>query len=256
MTAPREDWGRIGPYPYTTFRKEKTLTWREQAASWSDLPKQPLCVTAIMSTPVVAGVDNRINLDGLLASAALTTHPYPSQWGRDGDVTLPLPLELLWVSDTGLPLWAATPLQPLGDAVDGREYWHKRTPSHRADFGVKLNAVTTAGRWKEYRVPLRTVTTDRLTALCIGNQAEVERLLASVSHIGKKGSVGYGRVARWLVEPAGDAVVADQLLALRPVPIAYYDGKPAPQHGVLRQREAWTPPYWVARWHQPCVCPA
>ncbi len=247
------DWSTIGPMPYTTFRKGATLTWAQQRDAWRDAGKQPLRVSAQMATPVVMGVDSHVHLDGLLSVAALTSHPYPSQWGADGSMTLPLPLELLWVSPKGRPLWAATPLAPLGETAEGREYWHKRTPSHRADFGAKLNAVTTAGRWKEYRVPLKTVTTMHLVGLCIGDAGEVERLLGVIQHVGKKGSAGYGRVARWTVEPT-EASVTD-ILALRPVPVAYFDGKPAPTTGVLRQREAWTPPYWIAKWHEPCVCP-
>lgn len=253
MTAAREDWGRIAPYPFTTFRKARTVTWREQAEIWASLPKEGLRIVAHLVTPAVFGVDGAIHLDGMLAAAALTTHPYPSQWVRDGEVTLPLPLELLWVSPQNLPLWAATPLRPFGLAAEGREYWHRRTPSHRADFGAKLNAVTTAGRWKEYRVPLKTVTTDRLEAICIGDRAEVERLLAATGYVGKKGSMGYGRVARWSVEP--HPVEIAEIVASRPMPLAYFDGRAAPMTGVLRESESWTPPHWVARWHAPCVCP-
>ena len=46
MSATREDWGRLAPYPFTTLRKARTVTWREQAAIWRDMPKEPLAVIA------------------------------------------------------------------------------------------------------------------------------------------------------------------------------------------------------------------
>ena len=158
---------------------------------------------------------------------------------------MPLPLELLWVSDDGLPLWACTPLRPVNDdkGLDAVEYWHKRYPAHRAEFGHKLNANTTAGRWREYRTPVHTHSVNTLASLAIGNPEETLRLLETITHIGKKGSQGFGRVAKCEVIAANHN--ADDIVSLRRVPVASCLGK----NRKVLPNCPWTPPYWYApRW--------
>jgi hypothetical protein len=206
-------------------------------------------VVAELVTPVAN--PQELALDGVLSWGALTTHPVGSHFAPEGSV-VPLPLELLWVSPEGRPLWAATPLRPLVPGIESREYWHKRYPSHRAEFGHKLNAVTSAGRWKEYRMPVQALSVARLGAWCLGERSEVERLLSPVTHIGKKGSMGYGRVARWTVTPAPEVAAAD-ILAQRPVPLRYWRDHDACPGGRIEPQRGWTPPYWFAPWWEDCL---
>jgi hypothetical protein len=246
------DWARLGPLPRVGVhhREKKSRTWERARDKWAELSKTPLIVTAELVTPIIHAERDRTHLDSILSAAALTAHPVESDFGG-AQCVIPLPLDLAWVSDSGQPLWACSPLEPVGETTESHEYWHKRYPGHRAELGSKMNAVTTAGRWKEYRVPMRVSHVDRLQALCFGDRAEIERLLGFVTHIGKKGSMGYGRVARWTVTEGSHS--RDDVLSRRAVPIDYFSGREIA--GVLKPRCGWTPPYWYAPWWAPCVTP-
>lgn len=249
MRAQAVDWARLGPLPTVTpYNKGKrALTWEERRDACMALPKRGLIVSAEMVTPIVHAEDHLTHLDAILSAAALTSHPVAS--GFKGQVcSLPLPLELAWVSPAGQPLWACSPLVPLDAPVASREYWHKRYPSHRAEFGDKLSADTSAGRNREYRVPLHAESVTTLHAVCIGHAEEVQQLLEVVTHIGKKGSMGYGRVARWSVVESDHTL--EDVLALRSVPI-----EASPSDTATAPR-GWTPPYWYAPWWLPCRVPA
>ena len=245
------NWTALGPLPRVAAwnQRRRSRNWEKRRDDYADLPKAPLVITAEIVTPLLPAERDCTHLDSVLSFAALTTHPVASDYERVAVV--PLPLYLAWVSPEGRPLWACTPLMPVGAGLATREYWHKRYPSHRADFGDRLNAVTSAGRWKEYRVPVHAQHVDRLHALAIGHAGETEKLLRVVTHIGKKGSMGYGRVARWTVT-SGAHSLAD-VLALRAVPVAYYEGRQP--IGALALNRGWTAPYWYSPWWADCMVP-
>lgn len=246
-------WRDLRPLPRVSpwNKGRRSYTWEQRRDDYAALPKEPIVITAELVTPVVHAEEMRTHLDGILSAAALSTHPVASAY--DQAAVVPLPLDLVWVSPQGRPLWACTPLMPVGQGMVSREYWHKRYPSHRSDYGDKLNANTSAGRWREYRVPLQAHQIERLQALAIGNIGAIEGLLAAVTHIGKKGSMGYGRVARWSVTTGSHSL--DDVLALRPVPTAYY-GDRVPDGKQIALQRGWTPPYWYSPWWADCVAPA
>jgi len=97
-------------------------------------------------------------------------------------------------------------------------------------------------------MPLHTESATTLHAICIGNREEIERLLKAVTHIGKKGAIGYGRVARWTVTESDHTI--DDVLAARAVPLAYTG-----EHDDSAIPRGWTPPYWYAPWWLPCRAP-
>ena len=243
------NWRALSPLPTVSpwIRGKRSYSWEQRCAEYAELPKAPLVITAEMITPVLHAEGKNTHLDGILAAAVLTDHPHPSAFGDI--ITLPLPLELAWVSPQGYPLWASTPLIPADEGVMGREYWHKRYPGHRAEFGDKQSANTSAGRWREFRVPVAAHSTNRLVAMAIGNADEVLRLLNGVSHIGKKTTIGYGRVARWQVTTGHDHTLAD-VLAHRAVPVAS-----GLVEGRVERHRGWTPPYWHAAKWLDCVMP-
>jgi hypothetical protein len=247
-----DQWLALRPLPRVApwNKGRKSRNWEQRRDDYAALPKAPLIVTAELVTPIVHAERDRTHLDSILAFAAMTDHPVASTF--DDYCVVPLPLHLAWVSPQGLPLWACTPLIPATETMASREYWHKRYPTDRADFGDRMNAVTTAGRWKEYRTPVHASSVERLHALAMGDAAAVEQLLQTVTHIGKKGSMGYGRVARWSVTPATHT--ADDVLALRAVPVGYYAGREP--RGVLQLNRGWTPPYWYAPLWADCMVPA
>lgn len=245
------DWNNLAPLPTIRWQDKKFRLWTTRRDRYAEMEKQPLRIVAHMVTPIIHAERDLTHLDSILSFAALTNHPVESLHGPSGVSVIPLPLELLWVSPKGLPLWACTPLTPVGAAIESKEYWHKRYPTHRAEFGSKMNAVTSAGRWKEYRTPVMAQQVDLLEAFCIGNADEIRRLLDVVTHVGKKGSMGYGRAAKWSVDAIDTGI--DQILSARPVPIEYYEPKPVT--GTVRLNRGFTPPYWYVPWWADCVCP-
>ena len=231
--------------------KDKGYGFDVLAERYAAIDKRPLIIDAVLATPYVpAGSDQSVHLDGILSQAVLTAHPCAPQFNGQACI-VPLPIEILWLSAQGLPLWAASDMLPDGDTNQAREYWHKRYPSHRADFGTKLSATTTAGRWKEYRVPLNAVRTDKLRAVAVGNKAEIERLLSFVSHLGKKGSAGYGRVAQWGVSDLPVENALDLILSAKAVPVDY--AVESEISGIYNPLKGWTPPYWYAPNWSPCM---
>ncbi len=228
---------------------EKGYGFREMAQRYQSMSKQTLMVRGELLTGCIpAESGGALHLDAILSQAVLTAHPCPAQYPK-GAAIIPLPLDILWIDKNGWPLWASTDLKPI-DQNEGREYWHKRYPAHRAPLGSKLNANTSAGRWREYRMPVKTIHSTSLTAVCIGNLDEVKRLLDHVTHVGKKGSIGYGRI-KWTVEPIELIDTLSAIHAEKALPIEY--AKQQGIEGIYRPTKAWTPPYWYAPNWTDCV---
>ena len=113
MRGPVNDWSGLGPLPEVNpYNKgRRSYTWEQKRADYASLPKSALIITAELITPIVHAERGKTHLDSLLAFAALTDHPVASHY-KDA-VTIPLPLEMAWMSPAGLPLWACTPLLPV-----------------------------------------------------------------------------------------------------------------------------------------------
>lgn len=224
---------------------------------YAQLPLTGLRVTARLGTPYIPSEPNgALHLDALIAWAVIQSLSYPITWPAGSAAVVPVPLELAWVSPEGLPLWTASLLRPDGDMLAGREYWHKRYPTDRADLGHRQNAQTRAGRWKEYRVPVATVLAREVTGLAIGHLGMVRDLLAHVTHLGKRAGTGYGRVLEWEVQPVMTprAILRTAISAGRPVPVRAIAEKGADMSLPAQiNRRGWTPPYWFVPWHEPCV---
>lgn len=220
---------------------------RPYRARYAALECAPLRITLrLRPGGRLAGYDP-LNLDNLLARLVVVE----ATAGRglppsDEPYCLPVPLRCLWRSPEGLPLWGATVFSPLGPNGPDVAYWHKRaqtgvwTGTKTGRFGI----ASTAGRWMERRVPLPTVVCDTWTADCVGNAAEIARLLALCGFVGKRRTNGFGEVETWAVEPLAEfALVRDGRLT-RPVPAAAVEllgherpeDEPAPV--------GWTPPEW------------
>lgn len=224
-------------------------SWRGLYDQWRTLPAYPLQVSATLANGYVSTIDGGLHLDGILSAACLSLFA-----SRVEDCVapsiIPLPLALSWVSPQGLPLWTATDLMPVDEVGKGVCYVHSRYPTHRADLASRQSAVMTAGRYKDARIPLQVTGAAAVEGFCIGDPAAVVKLLDRITHIGRKGAHGHGRVLRWEVEPC--AVTEDDVMDLRPVPIEYLaetgEGVVASR---LFPRRGWTPPYWYAPAHAP-----
>lgn len=188
-------------------------------------------------------------LDNLLARAVVNE----ATQGRgvpnsEAPYDLPTPLQCLWRSPEGLPLWAASCFTPVGRAEADTVYWHKRAPTGRfaANNGRRLSLTTKSGRWMERRVPVPVTVAGAWEAFCVGEPSEIARLLAGISHLGKKRAIGWGEVREWRIEPEAEpfALVREGRL-VRPLPEAARtallpDWEPQEPPYPL----GWTPPQW------------
>jgi CRISPR type IV-associated protein Csf3 len=90
----------------------------------------------------------------------------------------------------------------------------------------------------DYRVPERRYVADRWVATCVGNKAEVERLLSMVQYFGKASKRGCGFIDSWTVEAIDRFSWRDaDGFALRPIP--------TDDDSVVGVRQGFTPPYWL-----------
>ncbi len=215
---------------------------------YAALPMEPLTIRAEMVPGShLAGYD-ALCIDNLLARAVVMEAtggagiPASSEPYR-----LPVPLRVLWRSEEGLPLYAATPMRPEGQSVSDTRYWHKRQQSGRWTVGRRgrFNIAPGDGRWMERRVPLPTTLARAWVANVVGNGEEMLRLLRLIHHIGKRRSNGYGEVSEWSVSAGPSfALVVDGALA-RSLPEAAAGLLSAGRPGETPTPVAWTPPQWL-----------
>lgn len=211
------------------------------------LHMEPLTITIHLRPGAqLAGYDP-LNLDNLLARAVVdeatqgrglpnSREPY---W-------LPVPLQCLWRSPEGLPLWASSVFRPVGPEIKDTFYWHKRQQKGeftRAKSG-RFAPRSTQGRWMERRVPLPALVVERLEATCCGNREEITRLLAGLDFIGKRRAIGFGEVAQITVASAAAFSLVQAGRLVRPFPalaLELLDGQ-LPQGSAAPV--GWTPPQW------------
>lgn len=144
---------------------------------------------------------NSIALDALLASAVAARDGIAPATTREGLQEIEIPVQR---SECGrYHLASVAEYQPEQRAL---RYLTKRAPieQYQTIGSDKIRRVDiTAGENKSYRLPMETVhlVDDRMTWWCIGDANEIRSLLCLVSYLGKKRSVGLGKVRDWLVEP-------------------------------------------------------
>lgn len=145
---------------------------------------------------------------------------------------------------------------------DRHEHIAKRLATeHAADLRPKSRNVVAMGNsiYKSYRLPLRVRLIDRVAWLCEAHRRDVLHLLKSVHAIGKKRSVGYGRVREFTAEHIdGDlywyAPSDDGLVLMRPLPFG--DWLPVGLLGARRDFGAACGPYWHPSRYCDIVTPA
>lgn len=214
---------------------EKGMGFRELQKRYLSLECQPLKITGTLLNGYIP--NGALHLDGILSSAVFAAHPCSYKTIAQPSL-VPLPIIGLWQDSSGAILYASSDFE-CDDEHKGQEYWHKRYPSTHNEWvkPKQINVKTTAGQYKDYRVPMDVRLAKTITAYCIGNKAEIERLLGFVTHVGKKSSQGFGRVINWQVETADVGI--DDVLRNRPVPVE----SKLKNKGRMRH-ETWTSPYW------------
>jgi hypothetical protein len=139
-------------------------------------------------------------------------------------------------------------MPPAHEAV---EHIAKRLAVEHADLlREKQRLVVAMGNstFKSYRLPLMLRGVARIVWFALAHRRPVLKLLKSVVALGKKRSLGYGRVERWEAEYVGDddwSWVAQSEagpVLMRPLPIC--DELPCGLLGAKADYGAVQPPYW------------
>lgn len=141
---------------------------------------------------------------------------------------------------------------PIVSEAPVHEFISKRYASELASFldpkhRKKLD--TSSGHWKSYHLPLKVRAASRVTWFAVGDRRGIWKLLQRVTSIGKKRSVGYGRISRWAVEPIDRDISwfatdgdGEKMLLMRPLP--HCDDLPQNMTGYAVDYGAVQPPYW------------
>jgi hypothetical protein len=88
--------------------------------------------------------------------------------------------------------------------AEGKDYWNKRFDNGYAellDLGRQRKVNVGEGRYRSYHMPVFYLAALWVEWYAVGNIDAVRSLLADVWALGKKTVQGFGRVARWEVEP-------------------------------------------------------
>lgn len=193
-------------------------------------------------------------IDGILAAAVAVRDQLPPPANADACVPIEIPL----AKEPGGRFHLASFSTYRREASELR--WLNRRPviAEAQTMGdAKLRKLDiSSGANKGYRIPLETMHLegDALTWWAIGDADEVRELLELVPYLGKKRSVGLGRVREWIVEecePWGDGfpVVRDGH-PTRPLPLDW-PGLVEPNTAI----RCITYPYWAHTREVLCAVP-
>ncbi len=221
---------------------------------------QLLQVTAELATPICGDVPL---LDSLLELL---------MWGRAGGAQRlrrsdPLPAEPVHIPilrrRIGGVLVACSSAPIYRVERDGREFLAKRLAVENAiDLEARERKVVAVGNatLKSYYMPLHVRQIARVVWLCLGTRRAILSLLRSTDAIGRKRSVGYGRVARWsaeyrpeLADVSWFAPSPQGPVLMRPLP--YCAELPAGLLGARRDFGACTGPMWHPANYRELVVP-
>jgi len=173
---------------------------------------EPLQITAILRTAVIC--DQWLPLDGILLSQKTRDDFGFREMSTSGvsNIAQPkgeamkggkLPIKTVhgkeWYYRCSWAVW--------GPHIDGRDYWNKRYDNGLSDFvtfGGRGTVNNFAGQFKAYHQPVFYRSALWVRWYCVGDSAELIRLLSTCTNIGKKPAQGWGRVMRWEVESIGD----------------------------------------------------
>ena len=101
---------------------------------------------------------------------------------------------------------------------------------------------TNRGFFKDFMINYPILLTDSLTFYCNGDKKELERLLSNISYIGKKTSIGSGKILNYRIESIEeDYSFFKDNHVMRPVPTKF--NIPLVE-GMIIQMQSYKPPYW------------
>lgn len=119
----------------------------------------------------------------------------------------------------------------------------------------KAKVDTSQGQFKNWDLPLKIIETNRIDWYCVGDKLEIERLLNSCTHLGKKRSQGKGQILRWNVQVIDcDKSFYFEGQIMRPIPTNCVN--PDILKGTFDVMQwAFTPPYFLPENRTLCVMP-
>jgi hypothetical protein len=223
---------------------------------------KPLKITAWLDAPLAGEIPM---LDSIV-EWSMSLHldsicPGVKRAGPDEPVepgTIPIPIRRRRVGRFPVPLCSAgiTP----APIIDTHEHFHMSMAGIRATETCDRRVLSVkSGQHRSYRLPLRVRVVDRVCWYVVGRAKDLRRWLRGVPAVGKKTAYGYGLVARWEVEPAGEdwswfAPSPAGPVLMRPLP-AEVD-LPDGLIGYRRWFGSPVPPYWQRNLYteivQPC----
>lgn len=218
---------------------------------YETMPLEPLVITVTLQQAIIHY--DHVNLDNLLARAVLEAERFDvSAMDKTKAYELPVPLKKIWMSDEGLPLWAASVFLPVGEIYEDSVFLHKRV--ERFEFSERQPNVK-CGRWMARRMPKTTYQSEskQWQSFCIGNAEEIKKVLPFIGFLGKHRSVGFGEIKEWDVSKWDgndvQTIVKDnRLIHAIPQEVAGVLGIEIEDIPYL---VGWTPPQWKpALWSQ------
>jgi len=201
---------------------------------------QPLIVTAYMRTNVVSDV--WLTLDGMLYYYAMMDRygEFPSERPAEPN---DLPLDVRgegsdWYYTCSLP-------HPHPWWIDeGTSYLNNRFDQEFIDYldmGKKRIVQTIGGEFKQKHMPIFYKVVPIIQWYCVGDRDRIIYLLANATHIGKYQAHGWGRVARWTVEPS----FSDLSVWCNDEPMRAIPASGVKRDGCERAYLAIRPPYYL-----------
>lgn len=193
-------------------------------------------------------------LDALLAAQVALREQLPPP--RDASDCVPIEIPIAREPDGRFHLCSFSAAEYDAHAL---RYVNRRAPieQYQTIGETKIRRVQiTTGANKSYRIPMETknAADDALAWWCIGDAEKIRELLTTALYLGKKRSVGLGRVLRWDVEPcepwAGFPVVSPDGKPLRPLP-ADWPGLNVPR----TEFRTLSFPYWDHSKEELCAVP-
>lgn len=221
----------------------------------------PLRVRAVLRTPVIG--DPNLPLDSILF-ALVTRQDLGAQEMTISGASLlaepkgtpnrgtPVPLARVhakdWYYRSSWAQWGAF--------ADGSDAWTKRVDQSLAylvDFRGRRGTINiSSGEYKGYHMPVFYRAALFVEWYCVGDPDAIRALLPFATHLGKKPTQGWGRVAEWTVaEIDQDWSVWKDGVLMRGIPPYHNDRLRNPKRGLYGVR----PPYWDQRNQMELVLP-
>ena len=109
---------------------------------------------------------------------------------------------------------------------------------------------TNQGHFKDFMINIPILITNKITFYCNGDKSEINRLLSHLTRIGKKTSIGSGRIKKITINDLSEdySFFKDNCI-MRPIPatmdVPVFEG-------MIFQKQPYKPPYWDK--NNVCMC--